>query len=333
MDFEQLGRPFLLWIHDSAYHLGGLTAQVRRTYASGYRVFANQLIQRGSPIFFERPGNPEQATFERKQQRISFELARTGLQHGCNVETCGEPESVDSMAIYPTISQIKHSCLPNACFFHDSITDCGVIHALRDIKPGEEICVERFLCPEAEHRKVNAFRLTGEDCLCKICAPSYSTITASNQRRRQIKDIESSITDPYREGSPGKLADCLLLIRLLEIEYSTDLHPTFVVAYETAMDFHMRCHDYARALVCTRAAYLVALICYSRDLPRCNRLRERIEDLDGIVARSSGIINGIRVLSQIPSHLNKLEYTNWLWKGASPSDKIEAMNQLPSTHV
>lgn len=99
------------------------------------------------------------------------------------IEETGGSSASEAIPMFPTICKINHSCIPNAYFWWNKTTACGVIHAIQEIQPGEEITVAYSSVAEMEyfrrlHRLKDYWNIT---CSCTRCLKSID--------QRQIDDI------------------------------------------------------------------------------------------------------------------------------------------------
>ncbi|KAL8831536.1 MAG: hypothetical protein Q9191_000814 [Dirinaria sp. TL-2023a] len=120
--------------------------------------------------------------------------------------------------IFLLASRINHSCTPNAHFAWNANIDRETVHAIIDISAGQEI--ETSYCPThkdaySRRRRLEAY---GFDCSCDACQQVTHTGRVSEERRRQLMELDHEISDSASRLSPRKTsrpaATSLLKIRL-----------------------------------------------------------------------------------------------------------------------
>ncbi len=127
-------------------------------------------------------------------------------------------------AVFPKISRINHSCIPNAQGnFHDELGRFN-IHATRDIETGEELTLNYMqeLGVGREMRQERLMSGYGFSCECTAC--DMSTLKGRDGEKRRIKMHEELAK--YVEGvasgsvqrSEAELEAVQRFIRLLEAE-------------------------------------------------------------------------------------------------------------------
>ncbi len=72
------------------------------------------------------------------------------------------------LALYPGASFFNHSCAPNVVYIFDG--KCMVFRALRDLRPGEEVCISYIrLVGGKERRRSRLLSHYYFDCVCEAC--------------------------------------------------------------------------------------------------------------------------------------------------------------------
>jgi hypothetical protein len=121
-----------------------------------------------------------------------------------NALPCGSGSAIGG--VYPTICLINHSCNSNTHHSWNIMTSSETIHALRDIKAGEEITIcygepKAFSARRAELRASFGF-----DCDCSLCSLPHAEIQESDARRIRIERLDEAIGDPGRVmNNPGTM--------------------------------------------------------------------------------------------------------------------------------
>lgn len=128
-----------------------------------------------------------------------------GSTQGDAYGTSGE---ATEMGVFYECSRINHSCRPNAQNQWCSRLGSMTIHAIDDIKPGEEITISYTpdVMTSAERRQRLLTRF-GFLCTCSLCSSSPQAIEASDRRLRRIKALDDSllrVTDVRRAKADAR---------------------------------------------------------------------------------------------------------------------------------
>ena len=120
-----------------------------------------------------------------------------------NALPCGPGSPIGG--VYPTICLINHSCDSNSHHSWNDMTSSETIHALRDIKAGEEITI-CYKDPETyQARRAELRGSFGFDCDCSLCSLPLEERQKSDARRTRIAQLDEDIGDPSRVmNSPGR---------------------------------------------------------------------------------------------------------------------------------
>lgn len=132
--------------------------------------------------------------------------------------------SAFQQAVFPKISRINHSCVPNAQGnFHDELGRFN-IHATRDIETGEELTLN-YLQELGAAREVRQERLMsgyGFSCECTACDMSSSKGRDGEKRRVKMHEELAKYVEEVAGGSvqssEAELEAVQRFIRLLEGE-------------------------------------------------------------------------------------------------------------------
>jgi SET domain-containing protein len=119
-----------------------------------------------------------------------------------NALPCGAGSPIG--AVYPTICLINHSCDSNSHHSWNDLTNSETIHALRDIKAGEEITI-CYANPEVyQVRRAKLRGSFGFDCDCSLCSLPLDERNRSDARRIRIAQLDEAIGDSSRVmNTPG----------------------------------------------------------------------------------------------------------------------------------
>lgn len=97
-------------------------------------------------------------------------------------------------AIFPHAARFNHGCNPNACFTWNEGVGKETIHAMRDIKEGEEITIS--YCDMMHDTPLRAWELKhyGFVCDCPACSGDEndegSFAYKSAERRYKLQELE-----------------------------------------------------------------------------------------------------------------------------------------------
>jgi hypothetical protein len=137
-------------------------------------------------------------TLSKEQQRYYLSLYNKNPEMGIfsgifrtNALPCGVGSITG--AIYPTICLMNHACDPNAHHSWNSATGSETIHALCDIKAGEEITISYNRDEPASVRRANLKSSFGFDCTCGLCSLPPAEIQHSDARRLRIEELDEEI--------------------------------------------------------------------------------------------------------------------------------------------
>jgi SET domain len=127
-------------------------------------------------------------------------------------------------AVFPRISRINHSCIPNAQGnFHEELGRFN-IHATRDIMPDEELTLN-YLHEHGAARESRQLRLLngyGFTCECPACDLSLSRARHGEERRvkmhEQLAKYVEGIASGAAQGVEAELETVQRFIQLLEGE-------------------------------------------------------------------------------------------------------------------
>ncbi len=119
-----------------------------------------------------------------------------------NALPCGTPEDpkgdlTEVEGIFPAAARFNGSCQPNVYHWWDDVAQRLVLHAVRDIDPGEELCLGYVdvLAPRAD-RRAGLEEYYNYLCCCEVCSLRGQALRDSDRRRRQIATTPHS--SPHR---------------------------------------------------------------------------------------------------------------------------------------
>jgi hypothetical protein len=119
-----------------------------------------------------------------------------------NALPCG-PDSVTG-GVYPTICLINHSCAHNSHHSWNDMTSSETIHAIKDIKAGEEITIDYGKPVPFDARRARLRSSFGFECDCSLCSLPHSERQESDARRIRIEQLDKQIGNSGRvKNAPG----------------------------------------------------------------------------------------------------------------------------------
>lgn len=125
-----------------------------------------------------------------------------------NALPCGTPEDpkgdlTQVEGIFPAAARFNGSCQPNVCHWWDDVAQRLLLHAIRDIDAGEELCLGYVdvLVPRAD-RRAGLEEYYNFLCLCEVCSLRGQALRDSDRRRRHIAQIRTDMVD-YLDSAFG----------------------------------------------------------------------------------------------------------------------------------
>jgi hypothetical protein len=225
--------------------------------------------------------------------------------------------------IFPVISRINHDCHPNTQHTWNSSTKHETIHAIRDIKAGEEITISYNLGGPYQLRRTRMKKDFKFDCACDLCSLPAEALQESDDRQIRIQLLDDAIGDAGRlMASPGSaLADCRELLELYRSEAITDARMARV-CYD-AFQICVTHGDQARASVFARMAYETRLYLEGQDSPDTQKMKSFMANPADHM--SYGFSQRWKMpLRQIPKGLDAEEFSQWLWQPAENSGSSDS---------
>ncbi|KAI1170544.1 hypothetical protein F4777DRAFT_108202 [Nemania sp. FL0916] len=123
-------------------------------------------------------------------------------------------------ANFPEVSILNHDCRPNLAFFIDkSLTH--YTHAVRDIKPGEELTISYLDALQVRSvRQERVQHLLGFSCSCPQCALPKKESDASDRRLFAISQMRDKLSDLQSKGtSLAVIEEYVALYRTERLEH------------------------------------------------------------------------------------------------------------------
>lgn len=95
--------------------------------------------------------------------------------------------------VFPNISRINHSCLPNVVQYWNELLDKEEIRAVRPIAKGEEITTSYHEFGPSKQRKEMLKAQFRFDCSCVLCSLPLDELKASDERLNRAQELEDVI--------------------------------------------------------------------------------------------------------------------------------------------
>ncbi|PPJ52246.1 hypothetical protein CBER1_10515 [Cercospora berteroae] len=214
--------------------------------------------------------------------------------------------------IFPLVSRINHSCLPNAQHAWNSTQNRMLVHAVREIEEDEELTLSYLNGgPSATRQEIlkQNFRFT---CACELCSLSPQQLKSSDARLKRAQELDASIGDPrtVRNTPESALRDCRALLDIYEKEKVSDLRLPRL--YYDAFQIVAMHSDAARAAAFARRARESRTICEGKDSDEVENLfmleksPEKYENFGVTKKWKSKVGDG-------PTEEEEEKFEKWLW--------------------
>ncbi|KAL2067522.1 hypothetical protein VTL71DRAFT_1947 [Oculimacula yallundae] len=155
-------------------------------------------------------------------------------------------------AIYPTFSLLNHSCVPNAHYSWNKNIQKGTLHAIGDIKAGEEITISYGDHPRGH----GDFK-----CSCTLCTSLPPEMAHSDTQRNRLITLRTQIMHRLTIQHENCLSDLREMKGLLQDIYRNSPGTALAWVYFTASEVAASQSDLARASVFAERAYEARVVC------------------------------------------------------------------------
>lgn len=127
--------------------------------------------------------------------------------------------------IFPQIARMNHSCRPNAQHSWNKKLQREVVHAVREIRKGDEMTLSYSTGGPSAMRKKELKTYFGFDCACEMCSLPPAELKVSDARLQKAQELDNAIGNPKRVKQTPELAldDCHSLLVLYHEEQVFDL--------------------------------------------------------------------------------------------------------------
>lgn len=219
----------------------------------------------------------------------------------------------DVGGIFPLVSRINHSCLPNAQHAFSTKLHRMLVHVVRPIAEGEEITLSYITGGPKSERQKTLKQHFGFACQCNLCSLPSAEQKSSDDRLRKAQELDEAIGNPNRvRQTPEKaLQDCRALEQIYHEERIMDLRLPRL--YHDAFQICAMHSDAARARVFAERSCEGRVRCEGRESQNVEeerRLAERPMEFEnfGVTGRwRSGV-------EDVPGGLGEEGFERWLWR-------------------
>lgn len=300
----------------------------------GKGLVATQTVKPGETILTEPPlfttaslSNP--ATFEKDLGSIVKSLPKDGQRaflslHNNNpgsdpftniVRSNGYPlgPNSDVGAIFPLVARLNHSCKPNAQHAWNEAKGVEVVHAVREVKEGEELTLSYSMGGPSQERRGSLKEYFGFDCQCEACTLPEPELKASDARLQRAQKLDEAIGDPKRvRHLPDRaLADCKTLLGLYREEGIVDLRLPRL--YYDAFQIVAMHSDAARARTFARLCAETRTICEGEDSVEVANMRA-LEAKPEAFENWGATKKWKSKADECPRELEEPASERWLWR-------------------
>ena len=106
-------------------------------------------------------------------------------------------DGLSRTAVFAQLSRFNHACVPNTFPAWNALLGQQTVHALRDIAPGEELCIAYVAGAEAGHRDARQALLLRKykfACDCVTCSLTGTALENSDARQQRLASIHTALT-------------------------------------------------------------------------------------------------------------------------------------------
>ncbi|KXS99555.1 hypothetical protein AC578_4259 [Pseudocercospora eumusae] len=186
--------------------------------------------------------------------------------------------SSDIGGIFPLVSRLNHSCLPNAQHAYNEQKDKMLVHIIRPIPCGQEITLSYIPGGPSSQRQTELKQNFLFTCTCELCSLPPPEKQKSDQRLTRAATLDQKIGSPKLVyTSPLQaLHSAYELLSTYNLEHISDLRLPRL--YYDAFQIVAVHSDLVRAREFARLARDSRKICEGSDSGEVGRLEELMED-------------------------------------------------------
>ncbi|KAI0132117.1 hypothetical protein BJ170DRAFT_577346, partial [Xylariales sp. AK1849] len=150
-----------------------------------------------------------------------------------------------TVAMFPKIAKINHSCRPNAANVWSEASRLRIIWAARDIEQGEEVTVTYAPLLKSHDERQRRLAQYGFRCGCEACLAHTQTDSGRVQMGKYLAELEERLSRNTSAFANKKLLPkATALVGMLEEEHMMDYLPN---AYHLAAEISFRLQNITAA--------------------------------------------------------------------------------------
>ncbi|KAG6095257.1 hypothetical protein E4U30_002609 [Claviceps sp. LM220 group G6] len=253
----------------------------------------------------------------------------TAQQYTGIFRTNGLPteESPDKAAIFLEACRINHDCEYNAMHNWNEKIKRHTVHAIRDIKAGEEITLTYvFHLESRETRQKTLKESFSFACLCRLCSLPEGQSKEHDRKLEQIIRMNELMKD-------GVLKFMVSPLTFLGYVYTkarcyTELGQKdcgYGQAYEEASSIAIANGDLARGRLFAQRAASVWKILIGNDSPR-TKAQEKFAQDPSRHALHGFSMRWKTAVEEVPQGLEHNDFEDWLWRRPKPQTLAQPMS-------
>ena len=212
---------------------------------------------------------------------------------------------------------MNHSCRPNAQHSWNEKLQREVVHAVREIREGDELTLSYSAGGPSTVRKKEMKTYFGFDCACEVCSLPSEKLQASDARRKRAMELDEAIGNPKRVKQTPELAldDCHSLLEIYYEEQVFDLRLPRL--YYDAFQICAMHGDEARASVFARRSREARTVCEGPESMEVEDLKK--VEMDPSSFQNFGTTRKWKTTNEdVPATLGTEYFERWLWKKHVP---------------
>jgi hypothetical protein len=212
---------------------------------------------------------------------------------------------------------LEHSCRPNAFHAFNDATKRLTLHAVRDIKKGEEITINYSPDTAIRVRSERQDLLRRECyfvCHCSLCTAPEPERLASDARCKRLTDIDRQISrgsKPIMAYEEGPLPLIHTMIKLLREEGIAD--DRISEAYHNAYRIALGNRDYVRSKIFIKRCYRYHVQVEGEDGPAALDVKELVDEASAKKADGDPEHENARDV-RLPHKRQGPAFNRWLWR-------------------
>ncbi|KAK4975419.1 hypothetical protein LTR42_004629 [Elasticomyces elasticus] len=191
------------------------------------------------------------------------------------------PSNSSIGGIFPTVSRINHSCLPNAQHAYNPKIGRMQVHVLRPVASGDEITLSYTTGGPSDVRQKMLKSHFNFSCTCELCSLPPQKLAESDTRLRRAQELDDRIGDPKRArlNPLASLRDCHALAQIYQDEQIRDLRLPRL--WHDAFQICAMHSDLPRARAFARRSCEARVLCEGEGHPNVEGERGLVERPEG----------------------------------------------------